>query len=266
MGRTKVNKYAVSSDHEQQGRLRDMLCLLELEHMASSLEHVKRLEEQQQGTYYDFLESLVEKEIHLREEARIERWNKAAKFPAQKSLETFDFSYQPDIDEQQINELASTRFIKEGKNVIFLGPPGVGKTHLSIALGRESILKGYETRFLTIDKLVEQVRHQDEEGLRRLLRTLTNPPLLIIDDIDYEEPGRNVSAFLFKLIFRRDETGVSTIFTSNKPFQEWEQLFSGDKAKATAAIDRICGNGSYIISIKGDSYRVRKPLHTLASV
>lgn len=258
MGRTKVNKYLMVAGDDQLQRIKQMLDMLELGTMASSLENVEKNTREGSGTYLDFLESLLEKEFVDREQARIVRWVRNAKFPAEKSIESFDFSLQPNIDEREIKEIASCRFVNKGQNVVFFGPPGVGKTHLSIAIGRKAIEKGIEVKFITIDALIEQINRQDAMGLSRLMRTLTNPPLLIIDDIDYEEPGKNASTFLFKVIFRRDEKGVSTIYTSNKSFREWGQLFSGDTSKAAAAIDRIHNNESHIITIAGDSYRAKK--------
>ena len=256
MGRSKVNQYYLSTHQDQVVRVQAMLGVLELDTMSSSLEKIADGMRGKDGSHLDFLECLLEKEFVDREQARVERWVKNAKFPAQKSIEEFDFSKQPDLDRQYIKEIATCRFIKKGQNIVFFGPPGVGKTHLSIAIGREAILRGVEVKFITIDSLIEQIGRQDADGLSRLMRNLTNPPLLIIDDIDYEEPSKNVSTFLFKVIFRRDERKVSTIYTSNKSFREWEQLFSGDRVKASAAIDRIHNNDSHIINIAGDSYRL----------
>lgn len=257
MGRSKVNKYEISKSGDQLKRIQSMLATLEMYSMDNSLEKIEEVARKNKDTYFDFLESILEKEFANREQARIARWMRNAKFPSEKSIDSYDFSQQPGLDERNVRELASCRFVSRGQNIVFFGPPGVGKTHLSIAIGKEAILQGIEVKFITLELLVEHISRLDGPGLNRLLRSLSNPPLLIIDDIDYDEPDKIVSSFLFKLIFRRDEKNVSTIYSSNKPFKEWGPLFSGDKHKATAAIDRIHNNGSHIINISGDSYRFK---------
>lgn len=253
MGRTKVSQY-VAPQGTQEERIMAMLKTLELEAMAMSLKNVEQDIRDKHGTKLDFMESLLEKEFTYKEGSRLARWMQQARFPFKKTIGDFDFDFQPSIDKSEINELMSCRFIGQGKNVIFLGQAGVGKTHLSIALGLEAINRGFEARFLRLDQLIEMVEATDESSSPRLLRTLVRPRLLILDDIDFYDTGKNASDFLFQLMSRRYDERVSTILTSNKVFGDWEPLFGGPRAEAI--VDRIIG-GAHIININGKSYRTK---------
>ncbi len=207
-----------------------------------------------------FLEELVDCESLSREESRENRWFKLGRFPARKTLEEFDFSYQPSINPRQIFDLASCQFIDNKQNIIFFGPPGVGKTHLSIALGLRAIKEGYECRFLPVRELIENVKKMRHEEIiygRRLFSSFLRPKLLILDEMDFYEMDKDASEFLFSLLQERYEKG-STIFTSNKKFHEWQSLF-GDHKKAAAAVDRIAHHAT-IVEIDGKSYRIKDKL------
>jgi len=256
MGRKRIYHYLVPTQIGQEDRISEMLKMLQLDGIAATFTKLTSESLRRKSTFYDFLESLLEKESVRREENRINRWVQQSKIPARKTLDEFDFSFQQSIDQNIVRELGSCRFIERGQNVIFLGPAGVGKTHLSIALGLEAIYKGFEMRFLTLDTLIELVEKADSVELSsKLLRTIMRPRLLILDDIDFYHTGKNASTFLFKLMVGRYQAKLSTIFTSNKEFNEWEELF-GSKQRASAALDRLLERAD-IINITGESYRIK---------
>jgi DNA replication protein DnaC len=256
MARNKVHQYTVPKGGRQDDRISDMLKKLELESAAAYVDRLADTASKNKETYRDFLEGLLEVEMNNKEEHRITRWVQQARFPSPKTLKQFDFTFQPTANQRLLNELASCRFIEEGKNVFFFGNPGVGKTHLAIALGYEAINKGFEARFLKLNQLIDLVEKKvDVASSQRFLKTLLHKRLLILDDIDFYDTGRNASEFLFKLVTQRYDHKLSTIFTSNQPFGEWGKLF-GSQSRAGATIDRI-REREEIIRISGDSYRMR---------
>lgn len=256
MGRSKVNRYNIPTGLSQTEKIKSMLRLLEIDTAAAELDRVLESIVESGGSYSTFLENLLELEFTSKEEKRLNRWMRFAGFPKIRTLKDFDFSYQPGINQKQLKELAGCGFIEQGKNVVFLGSTGVGKTHLAIALGMEAIEQGYETVFLKVYDLIAEVE-KPEQDLNRLLRSWVRPKLLILDEIDFYNTGKNASTFLFKLIHERHDNEVSTIVTSNNGFDAWEALFGG--SRATAAVDRIVG-GATVINIIGDSYRLKDNL------
>lgn len=259
MGKSKVNLYRFSNSNSQVERISSALKLLKLEGMRTSFEKIAEQMTKENATHLDFFESVLEKEFFYQEDGRQERWIKNAHFPWKKSLADFDFSFQPKLNQRLIYELSSCRFIEKAENIIFLGPPGVGKTHLSIALGLEAIQKGHEVRFLTLDELIELADKTQHDALvrHRAFNTLLRPKLLILDEMDLHETTTTSNTFLFKLLQDRYEKG-SIIFTSNKAFSEWGKLFD-NKTRAGAAVDRILHH-SIIIPIEGESYRLKEKL------
>lgn len=263
MSRNKINKFVIP-DGDQEEKIKTMLKNLELQSAASSFLKINEIVRRSNGTHLDFLENMLEKETISKEENRFARWVQQARFPFRKTILDFDFSFQPSIDQTLIRELQTCRFIKQGKNIVFLGPAGVGKTHLSIGLGLEAIKRGLETRFLKLDELIDLVEKADENSLVKLFRTLARPRLLILDDIDFYNTGKNASTFLFKLVLKRYEDKLSIIFTSNKSFREWGELF-GNRQRVNAALDRIVERAE-IINISGDSYRVKDKIKTSPTI
>lgn len=254
MSKSKVDKYVISQTHDQRQRIDENLWLLDLEGMRGCYEKLGESNIDSHGTPLDFLEVLLEKQIAWKEDKRLRSWRQQARFSEEKTLEGFDFSYQPKLDERLIRELASGRFITEGRNIFFFGQPGTGKTHLAKSLGYAVIEQGYDVRFVELKYFIPEFIEKaiDPATQRNILKSLTNPKLLILDDIREEKIPKELKSFLYRLICARYEKKKSIIFTSNQTFDEWGKLF-GEYANAIA--DRIF-QISKVIVIDGNSYRI----------
>jgi len=204
--------------------------------------------------YMDFLDLVLSEEAQSKDQKRTRMGIQIAHFPVVRSLEDFDFSLQPSIDQRLLRELETGRFIANGENVLLLGPPGVGKTHLAIGLGRKVVEHGASALFVPALGLVAQLMRAESEGhLEERLTHLTKPKLLIIDELGYLPFERRAAHLLFQLVNRRYERG-SMILTSNQPVGNWGEVF-GDAVLATAILDRLLHH-SHVITIKGESYRL----------
>jgi DNA replication protein DnaC len=206
--------------------------------------------------FMDFLDLVLSEEAQSKDLKRTRMGIQIAHFPVVRRLEDFDFSLQPSVDPKLIRELETGRFIANGENVLLLGPPGVGKTHLAIGLGRKVVEHGASALFVPALGLVAQMMRAESEGrLEERLTHLTKPKLLIIDELGYLPFERRAAHLLFQLVNRRYERG-SLILTSNQPVGNWGEVF-GDAVLATAILDRLLHH-SHVITIKGESYRLRE--------
>ena len=207
-------------------------------------------------SYADFLLDLLEDEARLRRETRFKNALKRARLPFVKTLEQFDFAFQPSIDQREIRELRTLRFVHEAGNVLFLGPPGVGKTHLAVALTSQAIEAGFSAQFITVQDLVNDLGRATRAGrLAQRLRAFITPKVLVIDEIGYLPLDEMGATLFFQLVSARHERS-STILTSNKNFGDWGQTF-GDAVLATAVLDRLLHHAT-VINIRGESYRLKE--------
>lgn len=206
-------------------------------------------------SYQDYLLRIVEQQIITKMDGSVNRKMQRASFPQIKRLEEFDFSYQPKINEKLIRELAGLDFLNSAKNIIFVGAPGVGKTHLAISLGVKAVSQMKRVMFYTAEKLTEELASAEVSGqLNKKLDILSRIDLLIIDELGYLSLSKQTSRLFFQMISKRYEKG-SIIVTSNKPFEEWGEIFN-DETVAAAILDRLLHH-SYPFLINGKSFRLK---------
>lgn len=239
-------------------KVQDLCRQLGLDDLALDFPTVAERAAKEELPFTDFLEQALRVELQARLHRNRTMMTRVAGFPAVKTLEDYDFGFATGAPRALLQELAGLAFIERAHNVVLLGPSGVGKTHLAIALGYKATQAGIRTRFITAADLMLQLSAAQKQGrLKEFLhRNVTGPRLLIIDEIGYLPFGRDEANLFFQVVAKRYERG-SVLITSNLPFTQWDSAFAGDATLTAAMLDRLLHH-AHVAIISGDSYRLRE--------
>ena len=235
-------------------RIESNLIRLRLPRIREVLCTVQNTSQKQGKSYLSFLDELLEEEVAHKEQRRVETALKISGLPFIKGIDEFDFTFQPRLDRQKVMSLFDLTFIQQKGNVIFLGPPGVGKTHLGVALALKACQAGMSIYFTNMEDLIKKLRKDHEAGRAGAGRSYYKSALVVVDEVGYTPVNREECNLFFRFIANRYEK-ANTIITSNKAFSDWTELFH-DPVIVTAILDRLLHH-SVVINIKGNSYRLK---------